>query len=183
MTTITPTQILLNRNNKDKVQDNFHVSFYNMEGNISNYLGKQVKTISRPNITIEDIMDTYKGNTHRSPGRLVFDPINIEFSDDEDSLTSMILYAQIMRQRERYAGEVEDIMKGDESHFKFGIKLQLFNSRDEETECYIFKDCFINGLTNTEQVFAGNDSNSINVSVLFDNINIKVFDRFIEIFT
>lgn len=175
--------VLLNRSSTSKRQDNFLVSFFNMSENVGNYLGRQVLTISRPSITIEESKTRRKGNEYSNPSQLRFDPINIVFSDDENSLTSMLLYAQVMRQREKYVGEVDDIFKefDNETRFKFGVFIQLFNSTGDVTESYILKDCFINKLDHSENMMSGDDLNQITITISYDNIDVKVFDKFISL--
>lgn len=173
--------ILLNRSNNDKRQDNFYVSFFNISENVGNYLGKQVKEVTRPNITIEYGEMRQRGNKFANPAQLVFTPVQITFADDEESLTSMLLYAQIMRQRERYNHDVDQIFGSSERKFKFGVKVQLFNSHHEETEGYILKDCFITSIEHSQKMYSGEQANTITVSIQFDNIDVKVFDRYLEL--
>lgn len=175
--------VLLNRSSTSKRQDNFLVSFFNMSENVGNYLGRQVLTISRPSITIEESKTRRKGNEYVNPSQLRFDPIQVVFSDDENSLTSMLLYAQIMRQREKYAGEVDDVFNDTdtEKRFKFGIFIQLFNSTGDVTESYVLKDCFINKLDHSESMMSGNELNQITINVSYDNIDVKVFDKFLSL--
>ena len=64
----------------------------------------------------------------------------IVFKDDEESVTSMFLYAQIFRQLNKHSDVFGQNDAGKERTFTFGIKVQFFNSLQEPVEEYILKD-------------------------------------------
>lgn len=172
--------LLVNRNDQTKKSDRFYVSFFAINQNVGNYLGAQVKTISRPAIDIDRITHERRGAQFNDTGHQRFQPISVTFSDDEESLTAMLLYAQVMRQKKKYRGELDHVFVGDGETYKFGVKIELYNSRGDVTEGYILRDCFVSEITHSQQIYEGAGANEITVSITYDNIEMKVFDRYIE---
>jgi hypothetical protein len=171
---------LLNRNNQEKRQDNFLVSFFDFDENAGNFLGRQVKSVTRPSMTVEVSNSKHKGNEYSNPGQLKLEPITVTFRDDENSITSMLLYAQLMRQREKYQDEVDHVLtKHNDKEMKFGLKVQMFNSQSEETEAYILRDAFITSIEHSELIMSSETTNEITIRLVYDNIEVKVFDRFV----
>lgn len=178
--------VLLNRGNKNRRQDNFYVKFLNMEENVGNYLGGQVKSVTRPDITVEVSRPSNKAARHVSPAQIRFGDADLVFFDDEEGLVSMLLYAQLLRQAGRYSAEVDRFFDNDESYKKgrFGMHIGLYNSRREETEGYILEDCLVTSITHDESVQSGGDQDAtIRVRVSADNLQLKVFDSFLALFT
>jgi hypothetical protein len=102
-------ELLINRGNKDKRADNFYIEFYNLESNISNFLGRQVKQISRPQLQMATSKHTHKRAEYTSPEQVRFTGVNVTFADDEEGITAMILYAQMMRQQHKHDSVVDEI--------------------------------------------------------------------------
>lgn len=174
-------RLLTNRNNHEKKSDKFYVSFFNVNENLGNYLGAQVISVTRPNVTIEDITHGRRGNTYNDTGRILYDPIEITFADDEESVTSMLLYAQMLRQKKKFQGKLDNAMwssNADGENYRFGLQYEMLNSRNEVTEGYILNDCYIRNITHSNLMYSDETSNTITVSVIPDNINIKILDEY-----
>jgi hypothetical protein len=168
-----------NLGTKSKRIDRFYVTFYNLPENISNVLGRQVSIITRPDISFDVIKISHRRNTYNDFGKVELQPINITFKDDEQSIVSMFLYAQIMRQQSKHVDVFGKIEKG--MQYKFGIKVDFLDAMDKVTESYDLQDCFITNITHSEPTTGDDDLADISVTVEFDNINIKVFDQYITL--
>lgn len=176
--------LLLNRSSSEKKQDKFYIKFFNLDSNVSNYLGRQVIRVNRPNISIDVINTGHRGSSFSDTGKLTFSNLVVTLSDDEESLTAMLLYAQLMRQKKKYVGEVDHIIKSEkhsESWYKFGIQVELFNSRNEVTEGYIFRDCFITSINHSDGEYSSDSNNQITIEISYDNIEVKVFDQYVSL--
>lgn len=173
-------QDLINRANTAKKQDRFYVSFFGVDGNINNLLGKYVKSITRPSFQIEETPTTRKGNTYYDPGRPNFSPVTITFMDDDESLCSMILFALFMRQRSNYNPPMQNLIEND-NDFKFGVQAKLFNSKNQEAESFILKGCTITGIEPTQQMYSGQEPGEIILTLVYDNIEMKIFDEFVDL--
>lgn len=163
-----------NLGTKSKRIDRFYVTFYGIPENLSNVLGRQITNISRPDISFDMIQTGYRRNTFKDFGKIEFQPVNITFKDDEQSITSMFLYAQVMRQLQKkivYLGE------GD----RFNIKVDFLDSTDKVTESYELIDCFISNIAHSESTVSDDDVSDISVTIDYDNINIKIFDEYIKL--
>lgn len=160
--------------------DNFYVTFYSIPENITNILGRQVQSVTRPNVSFDRFTTKHRRNTYSNSGQIMFDPIAIVFKDDEESVTSMFLYAQIFRQLNKHSDIFGQNDAGKERTFTFGIKVQFFNSLQEPVEEYILKDCFIESIEHTDPLISEDTENEITVSIAYDNIEVKVFDRYLS---
>lgn len=178
--------LLITRSRLEKKQDKFYGSFFNINSNVGNYLGQQLIRVDRPAISIDTINTGHKGSTFSDTGKLRFDPITVTFSDDEESVTAMLLYAQLMRQKKKYRGEVDHIIPAErhsEAWYKFGLKFELLNSKGDVTEGYIFKDCFISNISHSDGQYSGDGNNEITITIQYDNIDVKIFDQYISMTT
>jgi hypothetical protein len=173
----------LSRTNKRV--DQFYVTFYNIPENISNILGAQVQSIGRPEIEFE--YSKLRGrNYHQNIKHYVnFNPISVIFFDDENSVVSMFLYAQIMRQLGKHKdvfGNVTEDGNYNERKFTFDIGLEIKNPKGVTVEEYILRDCFIQTLEHSQPVVTSDDEeNEITAMLNYSNVDIKVFDRFLDI--
>jgi len=168
-----------NLGSKIKRVDRFYVTFYDLPENISNVLGRQVTIITRPDISFGVFKISHRRNTYNDFGKVELQPINITFKDDEESVVSMFLYAQIMRQQSKHVDIFNRI--GKDMQYKFGIKVDFLNVKDEVVESYDLKDCFITNIAHSEPTTGDDDIADISVTVEYDNINIKVFDEYLAL--
>lgn len=178
--------ILLNRGNKTRRQDNFYVKFMNMNENVGNFLGGQVKSVGRPDITVETKRRGTGSAQYIDPSQIRFEPVSVTFFDDEEGLTSMLLYAQLMRQQARYKGQLDRVLGVEDTYKRgrFGMSIGLYNSKQEETEGYVLQDCILMSISHSEGIQSGGEQrNEIIVRVGYDNMELKVMDRFLEFFT
>lgn len=181
MTGLNINELLLNRSNQQKKSDRFYVSFFNINKNVSNYLGSQVKSVSRPSVDVDTIQHRKRGAEYADTGHLRFKPVTVTFSDDEESIISMLIYAQLMRQKKKYRGEVDDLFGNSDQSYKFGMQIEMYNSRNEVTEGYLLKDCFITDINHSEQIYSGDNANEISITLAYDNIEVKVFDQYLDL--
>jgi hypothetical protein len=70
---------------------------------------------------------------------------------------------------------------GKDSITKFGIKVELMNANDVVKETYILKDCIVTNIAHSEPTMGDDDNADISVTVDYDNIDVKVFDRYITL--
>jgi hypothetical protein len=171
---------------KGRVSDNFYVSFLKLPENTSNILAKQLKSLSRPDVSFEPDSIQHRGYSYSEKGYVRFSPITLEFFDDENAVISTLLYVQIYRQLNKYSdlmGNVPEYMNPADRDYRFDIKVQLFNSKSEITEEYILTRCFITRISHQPYEVTQEDSAIITVELQFDNIAYKVMDDFVEMRT
>jgi len=171
---------------KGRISDNFYVSFLKLPENTSNILAKQLKSLSRPDVSFEPDSIQHRGYSYSEKGYVRFSPITIEFFDDENAVISTLLYVQIYRQLNKYndlMNNVPEFMNPDDRDYRFDIKVQLYNARNEVTEEYILTRCFITRISHQPYEVTQDDPAIITVELQFDNIAYKVMDEFVEMRT
>ncbi|WGH49809.1 hypothetical protein [Alishewanella phage vB_AspM_Slickus01] len=171
---------LQNLTSKSKRMDRFYVTFFGLPENISNVVGRQVTTITRPEVGFDTLRTTHRRNTYVDVGKVTLQPINITFKDDEESITSMFLYAQIMRQLNQFSDIFGDT-NNEEQLRKFGIKVEFMNANDKITESYHLKDCIITAISHSDPTTGDDDDTDMNVTIEYDNLDVKIFDTFMTL--
>lgn len=171
---------LVNRSLVPKKVDNYYVKFLKLPENISNMLGRQVKSITRPTISIETSNTFYRGQQYVDKAKPRFNPISVTMQDDESGLTNMILYAHIMRQENVLADLYgrEDVLDRD---YRFDVKIEIFDSRDRMTESYTLKSCMITEIEHTQPITQGEEDNEIIIQLSYDNIELGILDQYEEL--
>lgn len=169
-------------NNKNKKGDNFQVNFLKLPENFSNVLGRQVKTIDRPIIVFDQMDMNRRRNQYVDAGRVNFQPISIEFFDDENAITSMLLYYQVFRQLNK-APDLNNITEETrrdpmERDYKFDIQIRYFNSLAEEVEAYILHNCIITQISHGMSDVTGDMPMSINLEVAYDNVSVNLLEEY-----
>lgn len=164
MTNITD----INRPLLSKKIDNFYVSFYNLPNNISNILGRQVKSISRPALTINPQTITIKGIKQHKISTLDYSEISISFDDDDKSLVTKALYNQIYRQLGK------DVEGFEQSKFNIGVK--AFDSENNVLEEFELKTCFITNITHSESIYSSSENNVITITVKYNTVDYKFIE-------
>lgn len=151
-----------NRSLLTKTVNDFYVSFFKMPENESNILGRQIKSIERPNLTFQQYQIEYKGVKQYGNGRIDFAPISVTFEDDENSLATRALYYQLYRQSGQKAPSFEN------SEFEMSVK--AYNASQEVVEEFKLKNCFISTINHSENVYSDSTGNIISISVVFDTV-------------
>lgn len=169
-------------NNKTKRADNFIVEYLGLPDNISNVLGRQTKSISRPNITFQPHNTHFRGARFSDKGQVEFEPVRVAMWDDEGAVTSNIINAQLFRQINKY----EDVngLFPDQDHrerqYKFDIRVKMMDSQDQVVEEFILKDCFINSVEYSQLEITDDTESIIDLTVSYDNLAIGMFGEYIE---
>jgi hypothetical protein len=173
----------LELNNKTRRTDNFVIEFLGFPENVSNVLGRQTKSIARPSISFNPSETRFRGSKYMDKGAVEFQPVNISFHDDENSVTSSLLYAQIFRQLDKFK-DINGLFPGQnykERDFRFGIRVKLYNSMEEIVEEYTLKNCFITEINHDDPELPDDSESILNITVAFDNIEMNVFDEYLSI--
>lgn len=175
-------EFLLTIPNKSKRIDNFYVKFYNVPENYSNVLGRQVKAITRPSLRFSQFEQRQRQSIQKAKGKIEFDEITITFKDDAESITSMILYAQIMRQANRHSDIFGQNDGGKERNYKFDLEVEMYDPTGTRVvEGYKLSECWIMSIDHSDPLMSDSSENEITVVLNFDNIDIYVFDRYLKL--
>lgn len=169
-------------NNKSKRNDNFTVNFLRLPENMSNILGRQVRSIDRPSINFDPIEKHNRGGKFIDQGKVEFQPVNIEFWDDENAITNTLLYVQIFRQMNQWK-DINNILPEqrtdpEDREYRFDIKVQFYNSLEEKTESFIMHDCLISEISHPTMDITDETEVRINVSISFNNLSIDMLGEY-----
>lgn len=173
-------QAMLVRNNNNRRVDNFYVQFFKMPESANNYLGKQVKSVSRPGVGFDMNEIASRRGVRQDRYRVRYEPVSVVFYDDEEGLTSMFLYSQIMAQAKAdFDGGA--IQEPGQRNYKFDIKVELYNAKDEVTEGYLLRDCLISELTHSEVMYdSSSETNLITATIVVTDVDFFIMDRYLN---
>jgi len=173
---------LINRANQNRKSDNFYVQFFKMQELAGNFLGKQVKSISRPTVTFQNEDIKTRRTNITSHGRVSYSTVDCIFQDDEEGLTSMFLYAQVFAQANAGLDRIGEINGDDmDRHYRFDVMVSLYNSRDAMTEGYVLRDCIIESITHSEAMMEDGQPNTITVTLNYNDVDFLIMDRYTEL--
>lgn len=178
---MTLQEKFINLSNSNKKSDRFYAQFLGLPENVSNILGRQLKMIGRPEINFASEIVRRRGYTYKDKQEVTFEPISASFFDDENSITSMLLYAQVFRQINKYPDVFGQTDAGDERDYRFDIKVDYYNSIGEKTETIILRDCFISSLAHGDTMYSTDEDKELTVTIEFDNLDIPTFDEFSKV--
>lgn len=185
MTAFTITQDQLNRSVVDKRVDRFYASFYKFPENISNLLGRQLVQMERPSVTFNTFQTKFKSTTQTNSAQLGFQPIRLQFKDDNLNLVNTVLYNQIFRQLGMLDTSDAQIASSTAQTFlnanildraKFDIGVKVYGPLDEIVEQYTIMGCFIVGITHSQNLYASSDNNLIVCQIAYNNYQLNYVD-------
>ena len=170
---------LVNFTDKNKRNDSILVTFFGLPENMANILGRQVKSVTRPTFEVQTYDTRFRGNTYKDKENITMTPISVAFYDDENSITTNILYMQLFRQLNKYPDKFG--IEGKDRNYRFDMKVELFNAEREVTDAFIVKSCFIQSINHSDPDMADSADTEIVVMIEFDNVDIKVIDEFLSL--
>ena len=156
------TKTEVNRSLHPKTIDKFYVSFFSLPENLSNILGREVQSVSRPNITFNEGEVRHKGIRQVFSTTIEYQPIDIIFFDDSGSLVSRALYEQIKRQT--------GVSEGSK---KFSLVVKIYDAHGDIVEEFELKDAHILSVTHSEQILTDSTNNVITVSISFNDLDYR----------
>ena len=149
-----------------KKVDHFYVSFFGMEDNDANILGRQVESIERPVINFNPLEVRHKGIKQERPARVEYQSFSIVFYDDSESLTARAIYNQIKRQT-----GTNDSPNGTFDNAKFNIRVKVYNVESKVVEQIDIKHCYIQSVTHSEFIVSESTNNRMTVTVVFNDMD------------
>lgn len=152
-----------NRPINDKKVDAFYTTFLRMDENTANILGRQVRRIDRPNITFDLSDINTKGLKVPVHNRISYSSATVEFADDDASLVIKALYGQAQRQ----ANE-NSLLRTS-----FDITIKVYNAIRQVIEEYTYKQCVIESINHSQQVYDNSTDNTITVTFRYVDVEYK----------
>lgn len=168
-------------NNKNRLIDNFYAEFFRMPAPTGNMLGRQLRSLTRPTISFTVDTQRQKGFTYKNKGDVNISGVTLVFHDDEESITSTLLYIQMMKQLNKYDGVFGDDIKLRD--YKFDVRVRMYNANKDVTETFTMKNCFITEVNYPENAYENDTESYITVSIEFDNLDIELGDHIADYIT
>ena len=151
----------INRALTEKSVNHFYCTFLKVDKNSANILGRQVKSIGRPNLNYNDPKYRHKGHRVSEPGRIDFGDVTLVFFDDAESLVTKAIYRQLYKQ----SGRVPNIShKG----IPFDINVKVHTPDHRLAEEYTLKECWIISVDHSEQIYADSTNNYITCRIRYN---------------
>lgn len=145
----------------------FRVIWQNFgENNGLREMTANVMTVTRPQITYEDIkLDSYN-SVAWIMGKHSFEPIEIKLRDDITNSVISSVGAQIQKQMNHY--EQTSAVAG--INYKFSMEIQSLDGTDNDAlESWVLDGCFIQNATYSEGDYASGEVNEVTLSIRYDN--------------
>lgn len=166
MSVLTKTE-QINRSLEPKRVDQFYVTFLDIPENVSNILGRQVKSIQRPALSLKQSELMHKGKPRHDHAFIEFAETSITFWDDDQSLVIRSIYEQLYRQ----LGNGDYSREESFHNARFRVKTKVFSASGDVVEEFTMMKCFIASVQHSENIY--NDSeqtNEITIDVRYDDV-------------
>ena len=142
----------------DKQVNHFYCTFLKIDENSANVLGRQIKQVGRPSFTFADPGYRHKGVRLTEPGRIDFDDVTAIFMDDSESLVTKALYKQLYKQSRALPTQKLPL---------FDMKVDVLTIDDRVVESFTLIDCWVIGVSHSEQIYAESRDNEITVRLRY----------------
>lgn len=154
-----------------KLQYRFRVNMINFGQNgASREFTQNVISVTRPNLTHEEItLDAYNSKAYVA-GKHTWDPVTITLRDDLNGNVNKAIAEQLQVQL-NHGLQSAPAAGGD---YKFGITIEQLDGSDQPTivETWSLNGCFIQNVQYGENNYATSDVMQITLSIRFDNADI-----------
>lgn len=165
--------------NTTKKVNRFYVRFVGMPSNISNIMGKNVKRVQRPNLTVLSQKIRQRGQHFNANMNIDYQPAQVTLHDDESSVVANMVYAQLFRQYkllEDHTGQVSD-----EKADTFDVEVDVLNQLNEVVETFAYRHCRIVGISGSELETRDKETNSeIIMEFVFDKVDLSHYEGFLR---
>lgn len=162
-----------NRTLAAKNVNDFHCSFLLLPENVSNVLGRQIRAIDRPSLQFDQIPIGQKNVKQQTVGAILFDPLQMEFLDDANSLVLTALYSQMFRQAGHRVNKNDKV--GDDARFE--IKVDVYSPDETIVESFKLLNCLITAITSSQAIYSSSEPNIISVTVVYDMVDTSIIHK------
>jgi len=153
----------VNRSLHTKSSEKFYVTFFKLPENISNILGREVQMSTRPNVSFNESEIFNKSKKWSQKERVDYQPIDVTFIDDMESLINHALYSQIKRQT-----YVTPTTNGE---YMFEMLIKIYSANSEIVETILLKHCRIQSINHSEQIYTDSTNNITTVTIAFNELD------------
>lgn len=156
-----------------KLKNRWRVTFQGIgasAGGNSADMSMQAITITRPNLTFEQIkLDRYNSTAYVA-GKHEWEPCNLVLQDDITGKASAVVQNQLEAQQKLIGADGPWLATAaTASAYKFGTKLDLLDGNETVVEQWLLEGCFIAGSDFGELDYGASEAVTISLQIRFDH--------------
>lgn len=141
-------------------------------GSSSREITRQATSITRPNLSFEQIEMHRYNSTSYVAGKHTWDPINVTLEDDITGLASYAVQGQIETQQRLIGGDLPGEWLNSAatgSDYKFGTIIQQLDGNEGVVETWKLEGCFIQSADYGDLDYSSSDAATITLSLRYDH--------------
>lgn len=138
----------------------------------SRELTRQATTITRPNLSFEEVPIHRYNSTAYVAGKHTWDPVSLTLEDDITGLASAAIQGQLETQQRLIGGDLPgDWLNAGAtgSDYKFGTILQQLDGNEGVVEEWRLEGCFIVSADYGDLDYSASDAATITLSIRYDH--------------
>lgn len=156
-----------------KLKNKWRVTFQGIganAGGFSSDLSMQAVTVTRPNLTFEQVkLDRYNATAYVA-GKHEWEPCNLVIQDDITGLATAVVQAQLETQQLLIGASGPYLASAaTASAYKFGTKIDLLDGNDGVVEEWLLEGCWIAGSDFGELDYGASEAVTISLQIRFDH--------------
>ncbi len=156
-----------------KLKNRWRVTFQNIgagQNGSSNDLSMQAITVTRPNLSFEEVkLDRYNSSAYIA-GKHTWEPLSLTVQDDINGKASRIIQNQLEAQQKLIGADGPWLNAASTaSAYKFGIKLDMLDGNELVTERWLLEGCYIASNDWGDLDYAASEAVAITLSIRFDH--------------
>lgn len=161
-----------------KRKDKFRVLFQGIAGlPSSQILSLQAVTITKPNISFEEI-ELHRYNSRAwIAGKQNWEPCQFTLEDDVASGASRILQQQLTRQQKLIGVDGPWLaVAAEASSYKFATQIDTMDGNEAVLESWFLEGCFLQAINYGEYDYTANEALKIDVTIRFDHARQEIYN-------
>lgn len=136
-------------------------------------LTAQAVTVSRPNLSFEEVkLDRYNSTAYVA-GKHSWEPLSLTVEDDITGLAATVVQQQLETQQRLIGADSSNGQwlnaEPTASGYKFGVKLEMLDGNEAVVETWKLEGCFIQACDWGELDYSASEAAQINLTIRFDH--------------
>lgn len=153
-----------------KIKNRWRVTFSGLgTGSMGNDVSLQATTVSRPNLSFEEIkLDRYNSTAYVA-GKHSWESMNLTVEDDITNKATTTIQAQLEKQQ-RLIGATGPWLNSEAtaSSYKFGTKIELLDGNEVVVETWKLEGCWIMQADYGDLDYSASESVTVALTIRFD---------------
>jgi hypothetical protein len=135
-------------------------------------LTRQATTVSRPNLSFEEVQIHRYNSVAYVAGKHTWDPINLTIEDDITGLASYAVQGQLETQQRLIGADLDGSWHNSAatgSDYKFGLILEQLDGNEGVIEKWKLEGCFIQAVNYNDLDYTSSDPVTIDLTIRYDH--------------